>query len=59
MTEEFDEELSYESGSYCQHWMLDCEEICICTHRCARHPSDEECIADGCSCVKFTSVEQK
>ena len=44
----------YNSGPFCRHWSdpSDCEEVCLCDHRCGRHESDADdgaCLDCDCS----------
>jgi hypothetical protein len=54
MTEDEVDWENYESGPFCEHYFepWDCDVLCACGHRCARHQG-EHCGADGCDCQAF------
>lgn len=56
-----DEQEPVDSGPFCRHWreLGDCDERCICSHRCDQHDSygDGECNVDGCPCEAFKDAD--
>ena len=57
MTEDVlgDEEVDwseYESGPFCRHWSdpADCDQLCVCGHKCCQHRGDE---CQECDCEQF------
>lgn len=48
----------YDSGPYCRHWSdpVDCEERCVCGHRCGQHYVTDDGFCSQCSCEEWREV---
>lgn len=59
MSDEDESWEGYESGPFCRHWgsPSDCDEVCVCGHKCVEHDfaSPGEC--GECDCKEWREVE--
>lgn len=51
-----DDSEDYDSGTFCRHYAdpSDCEERCICGHKCPQHDYEYPGPCMECGCVAFT-----
>jgi hypothetical protein len=49
----------FDTGPFCQHWSdpSDCDELCVCGHKCHNHWMGDYCRVDDCNCEKFKDIE--
>ncbi len=60
-----DDDVEYNSGPFCQHWSdpSDCDDLCVCGHKCCQHYGNEECtVEEGfpaqCPCQEFRDASE-